>query len=98
VLTGAGLSVEDGAEAARWCALNALSVALDARLPRAVPIDVDLSAVPVNNRVLFLAIGGSSVDPCTAPPVGLPANPTVVDLVKCWPYAALRMVRLSFAF
>jgi len=76
-------------------ALNALSVALDARLPRAVPIDVDLSAVPVNNRVLFLAIGGSSVDPCTAPPVGLPANPTVVDLVKCWPYAALRMVRVT---
>ncbi len=76
-------------------ALNALPVDLDARLPRAVPIDVDLSAVPVNDRVLFLAIGGSNVDPCTAPPVGLPANPTVVDLVRCWPYAALRMVRVT---
>ena len=76
-------------------ALNALPVDLDARLPRAVPIDVDLGAVPANNRVLFLAIGGSSVDPCTAPAVGLPANPTVVDLVRSWPYAALRMVRVS---
>ncbi len=77
-------------------ALNALPVELDARLPRAVPIDVDLTGVPVNHRVLFLAIGGSSVDPCTAPAApSLPANPTVVDLVQSWPYAALRMVRVT---
>jgi hypothetical protein len=76
--------------------LHPLSVPLDARLPRAVSIDVDLSAVPAGNRVLFLAIAGlSPADRCSAAPVGLPANPTVSDLARCWPHAALRMVQVN---
>ena len=74
---------------------NPLSVPLDARLPRAVPIDVDLATVPRFHRVLLLAVGGSTTDPCSAAPVGMPAGPTVVDLVQRWPYAALRMVTVS---
>lgn len=75
--------------------LHPLPVALDARLPRAVSIDVDLSAVPTGNRVLLLAIAGSAVDRCSAAAVGLPVNPTVADLVRCWPHAALRMVQVN---
>jgi hypothetical protein len=85
--------------------VNTLSVPLDARMPRAVSLPVDLRtvAVPANDRVLFLAIAGSGTagvanpltDPCTAAPVGLPAAATVVDLVRRWPYAALRLVRVS---
>lgn len=71
--------------------VHRLGVALDARIPRAVSIDVDLSTVPTGHRVLFLAIVGSSVDPLTTPPAGAPA--TVADLARAWPYAALRMVR-----
>jgi hypothetical protein len=75
--------------------LHPLPVALDARLPRAVSVDVDLTAVPTGNRVLLLAIAGSSADRCTAAAVGLPATPTVSDLVRCWPHAALRMVQAN---
>jgi len=74
--------------------LHRLPAALDARMPRAVSIDVDLSAVPDNHHVLFVAVAGSSVDPCP-PPVGLPATPTITDLVTRWPYAAVRVVKLS---
>lgn len=76
-------------------ALNLLTVPLTARLPRAVPVDIDLTAVPTNHRVLLLAVAGSTVDPCTSVPVGLPANPTVSDLVRSWPYAALRLVHMN---
>ncbi len=75
--------------------LHPLPVALDARLPRAVSIDVDLTAVPTGHRVLLLAIAGSSADRCSAAATGLPANPTVSDLVRCWPHAALRMVQVN---
>jgi hypothetical protein len=76
--------------------LHTLPVALDARLPRAVSIDVDLGAVAANHRVLFLAIAGSPVDPCTAVPVGLPgAGADVRDLVRSWPHAALRLARVN---
>lgn len=72
-----------------------LPAPLDARMPRAVPIDVDLSVVPDGNFVMFLAIAGSNVDPCSTAPVGLPATPTPADLVRRWPYAALRVARVS---
>ncbi|MEQ7008576.1 hypothetical protein ABN028_20595 [Actinopolymorpha sp. B17G11] len=74
-----------------------LPVPLDARLPRAVPIDVDLSSpgIPANHFVLFLAVAGSSIDPCGEAPVGLPAVPKPADLVRGWPYAALRLVKVS---
>jgi hypothetical protein len=77
-------------------ALNQLGVALDARLPRAVPIDVDLSppGVPLTDHVvLFLAIAGSTSDAAVVPPAGNPA--TVRDLVLNWPYAACRAVRVT---
>jgi hypothetical protein len=76
---------------------NALPVALDARLPRAVPIDVDLTGVPTNHRVLFLAIAGSVPDQCAAStiPDPLPATATVQDLARAWPYAALRLVMVN---
>jgi hypothetical protein len=72
-----------------------LPVTLDARMPRAVPIDVNLSDVKAGSFVMFLAIAGSSVDPCTEAPVGLPGTPTPADLVRGWPYAALRLVQVS---
>jgi hypothetical protein len=72
-----------------------LPVPLDARMPRAVPIDVDLSVVPDGESVLFLAITGSTADPCSVPPAGLPATPRPADLVRRWPYAALRLARVD---
>ncbi len=71
--------------------VHRLPTSLDARMPRAVPIDVDLSGVPSGHRVLFLAIVGSGTDAFTAAPVGAPT--TASALVRAWPYAALRMVR-----
>jgi hypothetical protein len=88
-------------------ALHKLDVRLDARMPRAVSIDVDLSppassgspGVPDGHRVLFLAIAGSTVDPCGnaagGVPASLPASPTLDDLVRGWPYAAMRLVRAN---
>ncbi|GLC24870.1 cell envelope integrity protein TolA [Roseisolibacter agri] len=73
-------------------AIHRLNATLDARLPRAVPIDVDLSTVAAGHRVLFLGLVGSNVDPFTTAPVGTPA--TVSDLVRAWPYAAMRLVRV----
>jgi hypothetical protein len=80
------------ATAGLGAAIQRLPVSLDARLPRAVPIDVDLSGVTAGHRVLFLAISGSSLDAAVVPPVGAPA--TVRDLVRAWPYAACRAVRV----
>lgn len=76
-------------------ALNRLGVALDGRLPRAVPIDVDLSlpGVPAAHHVvLFLAIAGSTSDAAVVPATGNPA--TVRGLVLNWPYAACHAVRV----
>ena len=76
---------------------NALALPLDARLPRAVPIDVDLSGIPPFHRVLFVGIAASTPDRCVANPGPdpLPANLTVQDLVVRWPYAAMRLVTVS---
>jgi hypothetical protein len=71
--------------------VHRLPTSLDARMPRAVPIDVDLSGVPSGHRVLFLAIVGSNTDPLGALPVG--TLTTASALVRAWPHAALRMVR-----
>ena len=76
-----------------------LPVPLNAALPRAVPIDVDLAdpdnGVSLGQFVLFLAIAGSTVDPCGEAPVGLPATPKPADLVRGWPYAALRLAKVT---
>lgn len=92
VATPAGWNLQTSAAGA---SLHGLPVSLDARMPRAVSVDVDLSGVAANHRVLFLAVVGSAVDPCTTPPVALPAAATVTDLVRRWPYAALRLVQVS---
>jgi hypothetical protein len=86
---------------------HTLPVALDARMPRAVPIELNLTGES-GNRVLLLAVVGSDVDPCTDLGVGLPApappppppppaRPTVtpVDLARRWPYAAVRQLSVS---
>ena len=73
-------------------ALFRLPVGLDARSPRAVSIDVDLSAVPGGHFVMFVAVGGSTTDPCTAPAVA-PIT-TIGNLVRGWPHAAARLVQV----
>ncbi|GAA2760088.1 hypothetical protein [Actinopolymorpha rutila] len=71
-----------------------LPAALDARMPRAVPVDVNLSTAAPDDHYLFLAIAGSTADPCSLAPVGLPTTPKPADLARGWPYAALRLVRV----
>lgn len=80
-----------------------LDVPLDARMPRAVAFDVDLSPPraplgqpqpPAPAAVVFLALVGSlDDDPPVAPPA--PAAATVQDLVTQWPYAAARVCLLQ---
>ncbi len=80
---------------------------LDARMPRAVSIDIDFTAGPsapvVGSRVALLAIAGSVADLCTVAAVGVPTPPAPpavpaalapADLVRAWPYTALRVVKL----
>ncbi len=76
---------------------HTLAPALDARMPRAVPVDLNLGPpnVTPGHSVLLVAVVGSDIDPCAAPPVGLPGTPTAVDLARSWPYAAARLVRVS---
>ncbi len=80
--------------------VHRLPVAVDARLPRAVSVDLDLSAVvdpaggTAPQRVLLVAVAGSGADPLSVAPVGLPAPATPADLVRRWPYAAMRLLRV----
>ena len=74
-------------------AMQTLRTPLDARLPRAVSVDVDLSGVTSGHRVLVLALVGSLADDAVTAPVGAPA--TVADLVQAWPHAALRVARVT---
>ena len=74
-------------------AMRPLGTTLDARLPRAVSLDLDLSGVTAGHRVMLLALVGSFADDPVAPPAGAPAN--VADLVRAWPHAALRIVRVT---
>ena len=70
--------------------LHRLSVPLAARMPRAVAINIDLSAVPRGHRVLLVALAGSTVDPFAAVPAG--ALDRVENLVRHWPHAAARLI------
>jgi len=88
-----GWTVENGNVAGRT--VHRLPVTLDARMPRAVSIDVDLAGVQRNHFVLFLAIVGSSADAFTQAPLNLPASPTVRQVARRWPYAALRLVQVA---
>ena len=89
----AGWTVEDGNVVGRT--VHRLPVTLDARMPRAVSIDVNLSDVGRNHFVLFLAIVGSSADMFAQAPLNLPATPSVRQVVRRWPYAALRLVQVA---
>ncbi|MDO6442333.1 hypothetical protein [Marinobacter sp. 2_MG-2023] len=70
--------------------LHRLQVPLAARMPRAVSINIDLSAVPTGHRVLLIAIAGSTADPFSAVPAG--ALERVENLVRHWPHAAARVI------
>jgi len=73
--------------------LHRLSVALSARMPRAVPIDLDLSGATIareGDRVMLLAIAGSSVDQFSAVPTGPIDN--VENFIRNWPHAATRLI------
>ena len=84
-------------------ARHPLTVPLDARTPRAISIDVDLTApalpavAPV--AVVFLALVGSfhdDVDPPNNPILPIAPLPVTVDqLVRQWPYAACRVLALG---
>ena len=81
-------------------AMQQLTVPVDARLPRGVSIDVDLSAPAIGPHVLFVAYVGSSVDdvPMAQPSMSTTANvppATISDLVTCWPYSAARVVSIA---
>jgi len=73
-------------------ALHRLSVDLAARTPRAVSINMDLSTAtfPAGNRVLLLAVAGSSADQFSAVPTG--AIDRVDRFVRNWPHAAARVI------
>lgn len=76
--------------------MHQLDVSLDARLPRGVSIDVDLSPArltPTTNHVLFLAFVNNLGETTLADPaVAAPAN--LVDMVTSWTYTAARQVHL----
>jgi hypothetical protein len=72
--------------------IHQLSVPLDARMPRAISVDVDLSAVPAGHFVMFVAVVGSSVNPSDAPAV--PPINTVPLLVRAWANSAARLIRV----
>ncbi len=70
--------------------LHRLAVPLSARMPRAVAIDIDLTSIPSGNRVMLLALAGSTADPFSATPSG--AIDRVDRLVRNWPHAAARLI------
>jgi hypothetical protein len=95
LLTAAPLAVPAGwnAVAPAVGQVHRLPITLDARLPRALSIPVDFSAVPVGHRVMIMAIVGSTTDPLTQAVVGAPT--TLETFVRAWPHAALRLLQLA---
>jgi hypothetical protein len=73
--------------------LRTLTTEVDARLPRAVSIDVDLSTVKSGRHVMFLALVGSDVDDPFTPPLVAPKD--LSEFVRLWPAAALRIVQVT---
>lgn len=70
--------------------LHRLSVPLAARMPRSVAINLDLSGIPAGNRVMLLALAGSTTDQFSAVPTG--SINRVDDFVRNWPHAAARLI------
>jgi hypothetical protein len=82
-----------------WTAISAgattvhrLPTTLDAFMPKAISVDVDLSAIPRGHHVMLMAICGGSAEVPPAP-VGLTATSTLGDMVRAWPRAAMRLVQ-----
>lgn len=72
-----------------------LNAPLDAFMPKAVSIPLDLADLSiVGPYVALVAVCGSPAEAAPAP-TGLPPSATIVDLVRRWPRAALRVVELS---
>lgn len=70
---------------------NTLDIDLDARLPRAVPIALDLA--PLAGKLIVLAAFASSVaDNGLQPAPGGAA--TLTDLVQSWPHVAIRLIQV----
>lgn len=92
-----GWNLATGGGGVTW---RTVPTAVDARMPRAVSIDVDLTPVPNKQQVLFLAFVGSIgagevfVPPTTAPGAVVPPT-TVSELVRFCPYAAARIVHIE---
>jgi hypothetical protein len=92
-----GWNLATGGGGITW---RTVPTAVDARMPRAVSIDVDLTTVPNKQQVLFLAFVGSIgagevfVPPTTAPGAVVPPT-TVAELVRFCPYAAARIVHIE---
>jgi hypothetical protein len=82
---------------ASGAAALSLGTGLDARIPRALPFDVDLSGINAGDFVLFAAVAWSDKDKAVLVPSlpGPPAVPTIVDLARGWPYLALRLVQVT---
>jgi hypothetical protein len=77
----------------RGAARRAPPVPLEGRMPRGVSIDVDLSTVPAGHHVLFLAFVCSTADDLPLPQPS--ATATVTELVRSWPHAAARVVKVG---
>lgn len=73
-------------------AVHRLPHVLDARLPKAIPVDIDLGGVDDWHRVLIVAIVGSNTDNLTTAPSGAVTTPET--LVRRWPHAAMRLVQV----
>ncbi len=74
--------------------VHRLPLRLDAFMPRAISVAVDLSTgFAVGDHVLLLAVCGSS-KMFPALPANLTAASTVSDLVRAWPRAAMRMIQI----
>ncbi|HEX6062986.1 MAG TPA: hypothetical protein VFZ04_02145, partial [Longimicrobiales bacterium] len=71
-----------------------LPVAVDARLPRAVSIDVNLGGVTAGHHVLILTLVASDTngDRFDENVVGAPSN--MNEFVRAWPHCAMRLVRV----
>jgi hypothetical protein len=71
--------------------VHVLSETIEARLPKAVSIDVDLSAAQDGEHVIFVAFVGSLDDDLFVPT----AAPTLLDLVLNWPGVTSRVVKVT---
>ena len=71
-----------------------LAPKLDAFMPRAVSVELDLSTgFSAGDHVLLMAVCGSSkMTPVV--PANITATSTVEDLVRAWPRAAMRMIQI----